>query len=37
MRFARYLAPLVCAGLLASSPAAASHLVTGNGFGFAVV
>jgi hypothetical protein len=37
MSFARYLASLVCVGLLASLPAAASHLVTGNGFGFAVV
>jgi hypothetical protein len=34
---ARSLAPLVYAGLLAALPAAASHLVTGNGFGFAVV
>jgi hypothetical protein len=37
MRFDRYLAPLVCAGLLTCLPAHASHLVTGNGFGFAVV
>ena len=37
MRFVHCLAPLVCASLLASVPAAASHLVTGNGFGFAVV
>jgi len=37
MCFARFLVPLVCAGLLASLPASASHLVTGNGFGFAVV
>jgi hypothetical protein len=37
MRSARFLAPLFCACLLASLPAAASHLVTGNGFGFAVV
>ncbi len=37
MRIARTLVPLVCAGLLASLPAAATHLVTGNGFGFAVV
>lgn len=38
MSFKRYLAPLVCATLLASLPAAAaSHMVTGNGFGFAVV
>jgi GH15 family glucan-1,4-alpha-glucosidase len=37
MCFNHCLAPLVCAGLLASLPAGASHLVTGNGFGFAVV
>jgi GH15 family glucan-1,4-alpha-glucosidase len=37
MRLARYLAPVVCASLLASLPAAATNLVTGNGFGFAVV
>jgi GH15 family glucan-1,4-alpha-glucosidase len=37
MCFARYFAPVLCAGLLASLPAHASHLVTGNGFGFAVV
>jgi GH15 family glucan-1,4-alpha-glucosidase len=37
MCFVRFIAPLLCAGLLASLPAAASHLVTGNGFGFAVV
>jgi len=37
MSLDRYLAPLVCAGLLASLPAVASHMVTGNGFGFAVV
>ena len=37
MSFARFLATLVCGGLSASLPAAASHLVTGNGFGFAVV
>ena len=37
MIFARFLAPLVGAGLLASLPVSASHLVTGNGFGFAVV
>jgi hypothetical protein len=36
MCFARFLA-FVCAGLLVCLPAAASHLVTGNGFGFAVV
>ena len=35
--FARYLAAAICAGLLACWPAAASPLVTGNGFGFAVV
>jgi len=37
MRNARCLAPLVATALLASLPAVASHLVTGNGFGFAVV
>ena len=37
MNFARFLAPLACASLLAPLPASASHLVTGNGFGFAVV
>jgi hypothetical protein len=37
MCFARYLAAVVCASLLACLPAAASPLVTGNGFGFAVV
>jgi hypothetical protein len=37
MGIARSLASLVCAGFLAALPAAASHLVTGNGFGFAVV
>jgi GH15 family glucan-1,4-alpha-glucosidase len=37
MRFVRFLVPLVCAGILATLPAAASHLVTGNGYGFAVV
>ena len=37
MCIARFVAPLLCAGLLASLPASASHLVTGNGFGFAVV
>lgn len=37
MFLARYLAPLVCASLLTSLPAAASRMVTGNGFGFAVV
>jgi len=37
MLIARGLASLVCGTILASFPAAASHLVTGNGFGFAVV
>ena len=37
MSIARSLMLPVCACLLASLPAAASHLVTGNGFGFAVV
>ena len=37
MRFDRYLSHLVFAALLACLPAHASHLVTGNGFGFAVV
>jgi hypothetical protein len=37
MRIDRYLALLICSGLLACLPAYASHLVTGNGFGFAVV
>jgi len=37
MRFARFLVPLVCVGFLASLPAASSHLVTGNGYGFTVV
>jgi hypothetical protein len=37
MCFVRYLATFVFASLLASSHAVASHLVTGNGFGFAVV
>jgi GH15 family glucan-1,4-alpha-glucosidase len=37
MRFARLLVPLVGAGLFVCLPAAASRLVTGNGFGFAVV
>jgi hypothetical protein len=37
MRLTRYLASAVCASLLASLPAAATNLVTGNGFGFAVV
>ena len=33
----RYLVSVFCVSLMASSPAAASKLVTGNGFGFAVV
>jgi GH15 family glucan-1,4-alpha-glucosidase len=37
MSIARYLAPFVCFSLLAPLPVTASHLVTGNGFGFAVV
>lgn len=37
MRFARYLAAAMCASLFACFPAASTHLVTGNGFGFAVV
>ncbi|MGA7858814.1 MAG: glycoside hydrolase family 15 protein [Terracidiphilus sp.] len=37
MKLARFLILLACTGLLASLPASASHLVTGNGFGFAVV
>ena len=37
MSIIRFVARIVCAGLLASLPASASHLVTGNGFGFAVV
>lgn len=37
MCIARFVAPLVCAGLMTPLPASASHLVTGNGFGFAVV
>jgi GH15 family glucan-1,4-alpha-glucosidase len=37
MCFARLLASFIGASLLTSLPAAASHLVTGNGFGFAVV
>lgn len=35
MRFAKFV--LLCAALFTCLPAAASHLVTGNGFGFAVV
>src|ERR1700722_20005849 len=37
MSIARSLILLVCASLLAPLSATASHLVTGNGFGFAVV
>jgi hypothetical protein len=37
MYITRWLALVVCAGIFCSMPAAASHLVTGNGFGFAVV
>ena len=37
MCFARNLAVFICVSILASLPAAASNLVTGNGFGFAVV
>lgn len=37
MIFLRNFALLVGASLMASLPAAASHMVTGNGFGFAVV
>ena len=37
MRFARDFAVFICISVLASLPAAASNLVTGNGFGFAVV
>jgi glycosyl hydrolase family 15 len=37
MGFAHYLAAAISASLLACLPAAASPLVTGNGFGFAVV
>ncbi len=37
MRFSLLVAYIVCAGFLAALPAAASHLVTGNGFGFGVV
>ena len=37
MYIARYLACVLCAGFLTSFPALASHLVSGNGFGFAVV
>src|SRR5215471_4263737 len=37
MRFARHFVVFICVSVLASLPAAASNLVTGNGFGFAVV
>lgn len=37
MRFARHLAVVICASVFASLAADASNLVTGNGFGFAVV
>jgi hypothetical protein len=37
MCFSRRLATVICASLLACLPAASSNLVTGNGFGFAVV
>ena len=37
MNVNRYLAALLCAGLLTCRPAAATNLVTDNGFGFAVV
>src|ERR1700746_2448444 len=37
MAFVRYRLAGVCAVLLTGLPAVASHLVTGNGFGFAVV
>jgi hypothetical protein len=37
MCFARNLAIFICVSVLAASPATASNLVTGNGFGFAVV
>lgn len=37
MSLVRRLIAAVCLAFLASLPAAASHLVTGNGFGFAVV
>ena len=37
MRIGRYRISLFCAVLLLCMPAHASHLVTGNGFGFAVV
>src|ERR1700677_2717439 len=37
MKLAHLLAAAVCAGFFVAAPSAASHLVTGNGFGFAVV
>jgi GH15 family glucan-1,4-alpha-glucosidase len=37
MTFLRKFALFIAASLMASLPAAASHMVTGNGFGFAVV
>jgi GH15 family glucan-1,4-alpha-glucosidase len=37
MRLTRFLAVSACLGVVACSPAAATNLVTGNGFGFAVV
>jgi hypothetical protein len=37
MRFARSLSVQICTGFLMCLPAAATNLVTGNGFGFAVV
>jgi hypothetical protein len=37
MSFARFLIAQICSSLFASLPATASHLVTGNGCGFAVV
>ena len=37
MCIARNFAVFICVSILASLPAAASNLVTGNGFGFAVV
>jgi GH15 family glucan-1,4-alpha-glucosidase len=37
MSFTRFLACFVCSTVLSLLPASASHLVTGNGFGFAVV
>lgn len=37
MSFSRNSVALICFGLFASLPAVASHVVTGNGFGFAVV